>query len=129
MGIRILKQPDGKYAMWSSYTDSIVGFDCTKEELVEVRCREAARQCRDELSMLDRKSGCDIRAELSSKICVMRSHSEEFAAMDEYEQFLCSLEEACDCIIDRSVDETGDVKCKFNKPRSMDPGALRTCVD
>ena len=35
MGKQIIKQPDGKYCIMSSITDSIIGYDATREEIIE----------------------------------------------------------------------------------------------
>lgn len=35
MGSQIIRQPDGKYAVFSSITDTIVFWDATKDEVVD----------------------------------------------------------------------------------------------
>lgn len=35
MGKQIIKQPDGKYAVFSSVTDTIIFWDATEEEVVQ----------------------------------------------------------------------------------------------
>ncbi|MGR6922588.1 hypothetical protein ACU635_50755 [[Actinomadura] parvosata] len=47
MGNQIIRQPDGKYAIFSSYTDTIIFWDATEDEIVEhfaERAAEAARR-------------------------------------------------------------------------------------
>lgn len=35
MGRQIVKQPNGKYAIWSSILDNFVLYDCTREDLTK----------------------------------------------------------------------------------------------
>ena len=35
MGRQVIRQPDGRYAIWSSIPDAIVVFDATREEIIE----------------------------------------------------------------------------------------------
>lgn len=41
MGQQIIKQPDGKYAVWSSIVDNFTYINCTPEEIIEVWVQEA----------------------------------------------------------------------------------------
>jgi hypothetical protein len=41
MGRQIIKQPNGRYAVWSSVTDDFVALDATAEELVDNAGEEA----------------------------------------------------------------------------------------
>ena len=43
MGRQIIKQPDGKYAVWSSVVDGFIILDATREELIE-EMGESARK-------------------------------------------------------------------------------------
>lgn len=47
MGQQIIKQPDGRLAVFSSITDTLIVVDATPEELVEWRAEEAAQEARD----------------------------------------------------------------------------------
>jgi len=46
MGYQIIKQPDGKFCVWSTYVDSIVITDATADELVEHFAEQAAEDSR-----------------------------------------------------------------------------------
>ena len=41
MGASIVKQPNGKYARFSTYTDTITHINMTKEDYIKVRIKEA----------------------------------------------------------------------------------------
>lgn len=47
MGQQIIKQPDGKLAVFDTVTDSFVVVDATPEEIIEWRAEEAAEQARE----------------------------------------------------------------------------------
>ncbi|MFD5899051.1 hypothetical protein [Streptomyces sp. NPDC060366] len=48
MGQQIIRQPDGKLAVFSSITDTFIVVDATPEELVEWRAEEAAERAREQ---------------------------------------------------------------------------------
>ncbi len=43
MGKQIIKQTNGRYAIWSSTVDNFVCYDCIREELIEEFVEEARR--------------------------------------------------------------------------------------
>lgn len=47
MGQQIIKQPDGKLAVFSSITDTFIVVDATPEEILDWRADEAAAQERE----------------------------------------------------------------------------------
>jgi hypothetical protein len=47
MGQQIIQQPDGKFAVFSSISDSLIITDATQEEIVEWRAEEAANMARE----------------------------------------------------------------------------------
>lgn len=47
MGQQIIKQPDGKLAVFSTVVDAFVVVDATPDELVEWRAEEAAEAARE----------------------------------------------------------------------------------
>lgn len=47
MGQQIIKQPDGRLAVFSSVVDAFIVVDATPEEIVEWRAEEAAQQARE----------------------------------------------------------------------------------
>jgi hypothetical protein len=54
MGRCVIKQPDGLYALFSSGTDEWVAYDLTREQYIERRVEEAAREARvDAARLLD----------------------------------------------------------------------------
>lgn len=46
MGYQIIKQPDGRLCLWSTYTDSIVATDATAEEVISFFIKRAAEDAR-----------------------------------------------------------------------------------
>lgn len=48
MGNQILRQPDGKYAIFSSITDTIIVWDVTEDEAVEYFAETAAEHARQD---------------------------------------------------------------------------------
>lgn len=48
MGQQIIKQPDGRLAVFSSVTDSFIVVDAAPDELVEWRAEEAAEKAREQ---------------------------------------------------------------------------------
>jgi hypothetical protein len=52
MGHQIIKQPDGKFCVFSTIVDEIVISDATEDELIEYYATEAARRERDIVSRI-----------------------------------------------------------------------------
>lgn len=52
MGRQIIAQPDGKWCVWSSGTDSLVWWDFTTEELIEEHVKRAATAERERVIQL-----------------------------------------------------------------------------
>lgn len=45
MGYQIIKQPDGElYGLFSSSTDTIVAYDCTRQEIIDFFVEEATEE-------------------------------------------------------------------------------------
>jgi hypothetical protein len=54
MGRQTIRQPDGRYALFSTGTDRWVAWDLTREQYIERRVEEAAREARaDAAGLLD----------------------------------------------------------------------------
>lgn len=54
MGRQLIKQPDGLYAVFSTGTDRWVAWDLTREQYIERRVDEAAKEARvDAARLLD----------------------------------------------------------------------------
>ena len=49
MGRQIIKQPNGKYAIWSTIVDDFIFFNMTAEEWIQFRIRESAEQVRKDI--------------------------------------------------------------------------------
>jgi hypothetical protein len=49
MGNQIIKQPDGKFAVFSSITDRIIVWDATADEIVEYFAERAAERAREDV--------------------------------------------------------------------------------
>lgn len=47
MGQQIIQQPDGKYAVFSTTTDTFAAWDATPEEIIEWRAKDAADRSRE----------------------------------------------------------------------------------
>jgi hypothetical protein len=55
MGRSVIKQPDGRYAVFSSGTDTWVAANLTREQYIEWRAEQAVREARaDAAWLLDR---------------------------------------------------------------------------
>lgn len=52
MGRQIIRQPDGRYAVFCSVTDTIVVWDATEEEVVELFAERAADRARQDVRRL-----------------------------------------------------------------------------
>lgn len=47
MGQQIIQQPDGRYAVFDTVTDTLIVIDATAAEIIEWRADEAADQARE----------------------------------------------------------------------------------
>ena len=47
MGRQVIKQPDGRFALWSTIVDDFIVLDATPEELVDFAVNEAAKKARE----------------------------------------------------------------------------------
>jgi hypothetical protein len=52
MGRTVIKQPDGLYAVFSSGTDRWVAYDFTRDQYIEWRAEQAAREAREDAARL-----------------------------------------------------------------------------
>lgn len=52
MGHQIIKQPDGKFAIFSSMVDSWILFDATPQQIVDYYCAKAYAATRDSTTKL-----------------------------------------------------------------------------
>lgn len=48
MAEQIIKQPDGRFAVFSSFTDTFIAWDATPEEIVEWRMQRAAAKAQED---------------------------------------------------------------------------------
>lgn len=48
MGRRIIKQPDDRFAVFSTVVDNFVYVNCTEKELIEYLARDAAKHSRED---------------------------------------------------------------------------------
>jgi hypothetical protein len=77
MGQRIIQQPNGKYAVYSTIVDNFVLLDATREDLIEDRVEECKRRATEEVD---------------------RVLSELKSGGRPYYQFTQTFEETCDWI-------------------------------
>lgn len=49
MGQQIIKQPDGLYCIWSSIVDDVIWYDCTRQDIVDIRIAEAKKRINREV--------------------------------------------------------------------------------
>ncbi len=54
MGLQIIKQPDGLLAIRSSESDTLIAWDATRDEVLEVFAERAAQRARDEVERAGR---------------------------------------------------------------------------
>lgn len=52
MSRQVIRQPDGKYAVFSTGTDQWVMWDFTREQYIEHRAEQAAREAREDAARL-----------------------------------------------------------------------------
>ena len=52
MGRALIRQPDGLYAVFSNGTDRWIAWDLTREQYIERRVAEAAREAREDAARL-----------------------------------------------------------------------------
>jgi len=75
MGWSVVKQPDGKFAIFSSIVDDIICYDCTEEEIIEMFAWEAYDIAKKNAEMLmwqraeDEKSGYSLRFKTWDRMC------------------------------------------------------------
>lgn len=50
MGHQYIKQPNGKFAIWSSIVDDFTYIDCTMEQIVEIEVEEAVKDLKQRLT-------------------------------------------------------------------------------
>jgi Lar family restriction alleviation protein len=50
MGRQIIKQPNGKYAIWSTIIDNFLYYNITKEEYFKIRIEEEIKHVREDLN-------------------------------------------------------------------------------
>jgi hypothetical protein len=46
MGMQVIKQPDGKYALFSSFSDTICAYDQTRRQIISIFMKRAAKDAR-----------------------------------------------------------------------------------
>ena len=44
MGHQIIKQPNGNYSIYSSVTESLIGYEMSREEIIEYYKKEASKK-------------------------------------------------------------------------------------
>lgn len=58
MGRQVIKQPDDKYAVWSSMVDNFILINCQEQDIVNFYCEEYRRDLipviRDQIKAIDR---------------------------------------------------------------------------
>jgi len=47
MGHQVIKQPDGLYAIFSSFTDTWIVYDATRQDVIDYYAEKAAREARE----------------------------------------------------------------------------------
>lgn len=102
----IIQQPDGKWAMFSNISDTLLGFDMTKEELIEIVVERAAAKARWDIenSFEQLEKGLDVnfvfRSDMSFEEALKR-HT-EFKANCKDENWNSQVEQKLKEITDAS---------------------------
>ncbi len=52
MGQQIIKQPNGKFALWSSVVDDFLFLNATPEEIIEFRVQQFRKQTGQEINQI-----------------------------------------------------------------------------
>lgn len=50
MATQIVKQPNGKYCIYNTIIDDVTVFNCTKSDIIELRCKEARQKIVEEVN-------------------------------------------------------------------------------
>ncbi len=50
MGQQIIKQPNGKYCLFSSIVDNVIAFDCTAQDIIDMRIKEESERIKAKVS-------------------------------------------------------------------------------
>lgn len=46
MGHQVIRQPDGRYAIFSSFTDTWIVYDATRQDVIDYYVEKAAKDAR-----------------------------------------------------------------------------------
>lgn len=52
MGRQVIKQPDGKYCIFSSYTDTLIFVDATRQEIIDFHVEEAGSEAKRQVTRI-----------------------------------------------------------------------------
>ena len=84
MGHQIIKQPNGRYSVFSTVTDDIIVYDATKDELVKYYREEAAQKAEENTLKIFEKLEKGIKPYYQFTksidemlICIKENHGEE----------------------------------------------------
>ncbi len=87
MGRQIVKQPNGKFCIFSTYVDSVIAYDLTSEDVidfyVEAAAEEAKRQTNQRLSEIAETPQEDVEDIWNHMLTVCERHMES----DDFKSF------------------------------------------
>lgn len=92
MGRQVIKQPDGKYAIFSSIVDNFIAVNATKEEVFDFFIEESIE---------------DIKRTIGDKIKILEEGGKP------YHQFTMTFDEALDTIQNQHGKEKKEAMLKF----------------
>lgn len=87
MGRRIVKQPNGKFCIFSTYVDSVIAYDLTSEDVVDIyveaAAEEAKRQTNQRLSEIAETPQEDVEDIWNHMLTVCERHMDS----DDFKRF------------------------------------------
>lgn len=60
MGIFVVKQPNNLYCMYSTYVDSIVSYNMTREDYIDFKKQEAKEKAKRHLDRIDKGEAWEV---------------------------------------------------------------------
>lgn len=107
MGRQIVKQPNGKFCIFSTYVDSVIAYDLTSEDVVDIYVEAAAeeikRQTNQRLSEIAETPQEDVEDIWNHMLTVCERHMES----DDFKRFIESAITLEEC--DEESDEEGEL--------------------
>jgi hypothetical protein len=95
MGWQIIKQPNGKYCIFSSVVDNVTYYNCTKEQIIDIHIKQEADSIRKRVSLIidELEDGEKPYNEFTKTFEEMLLTIEDIHGKDELEKVITLLKE------------------------------------